>query len=164
MHVLKVLHALTYVATKKDCNSRITVESLTSHTYTSSVGKILCPPILAYLRLIKINTSTKMDSDQTRGRTSQQEATRPEEIVRREFLVTTIKPFQNAFNTQLASRLNWSFLNHLPAKFCRCFRVTVRRRRIQADMSEGGDRIRHASISQKSRWPQSSNLPPGQRL
>ena len=65
-------------------------------------------------------------------------------FIRREFLVT-----------QLASRLYWSFLDHLPAKICRCFRITVRRRRIQADMSEGGHRIHDASISQKSRWPQS---------
>ena len=36
MHVLKVLRALTYVATKPN-----KVESLTFHTYTSSPGKIL---------------------------------------------------------------------------------------------------------------------------
>ena len=41
--------------------------------------------------------------------------------------------FQNAYNTQLASRLYWSFFDHFPAKICRCFRVTVRRPRIQAD-------------------------------
>ena len=81
MHVLKVLHALTYVATRRIATAESTVESLTSHTYTSSAGKIPRPPILAYLRFIKINTSTKMDSDQTPGRTGQQEATRPEGIV-----------------------------------------------------------------------------------
>ena len=80
MHVLKVLHALTYVATKRIATAESTVESLTFHTYTSSASKIPRPPILAYLRFIKINTSTKMDSDQTRGRTGQQEATKPEVI------------------------------------------------------------------------------------
>ena len=50
MHVLKVLHALTYVATKRIATAESTVESLTFYTYTSSPGKILftnprIPPI-----------------------------------------------------------------------------------------------------------------------
>ena len=46
MHVLKVLRALTYVATKPN-----KVESLTFHTYTSSPGKIL----LINPRILQIN-------------------------------------------------------------------------------------------------------------
>ena len=57
------------------------VESVTFHTKTCNPGKIPRLPILGYLRFIKINTSTKLDFDQTPGRRGQQEATRPEGIV-----------------------------------------------------------------------------------
>ena len=64
---------------KRIAPAESTVESLIFYTYTSSPGKILFTNP-SYLRLIKINTSTKMNSDQTPGRTGQQEATRPEGI------------------------------------------------------------------------------------
>ena len=79
MHVLKVLSDI--FCHEKDCNSRIYGGvshfphiNLQSRQDTSS-------PNLRYLRIVKINTSTKLDFDQTPGRRGQQEATRPEGIV-----------------------------------------------------------------------------------
>ena len=71
MHVLKVLRAVSNDATKRMVTA--------VHTYTSSPGKI----IFVNFRIRPINEdrlSTKLDTDQTLGRTGQQEATRPEGI------------------------------------------------------------------------------------
>ena len=79
MFSIKVLRALTHVATKRIATAESTMESLTLHTYTSSLCKIL----FTNLRIPLINQdqlSTKLDFDQTPGRTGQQEATRPEGI------------------------------------------------------------------------------------
>ena len=101
MHVLKVLRALTYVATKRIATAESMVESLTFHTYTSSPGKIL----FTNLRIPPINQdqlSTKLDSDQTPGRTGQQEATRPEGI--EEDTVQNVR-WSTSFDTPLISCL-----------------------------------------------------------
>ena len=93
MHVLKVLRAVTYDATKRIVTA--------VHTYTSSPGKIM----FTNLRIPPINEdqlSTKLDSDQTLGRTGQQEATRPERI--EEDTVQDVR-WSTSFDTPLISLL-----------------------------------------------------------
>ena len=55
IHVLKVLRALTNVATKRSATTESTVESVTFHTKTCNPGKMPRYPILGHLRFIKIN-------------------------------------------------------------------------------------------------------------